>query len=338
VSEGIEARERQRRGDPSFLTEQTVAHRSSPPPRKRRFPARLRLAAALIGWLAVQFILFGGALYLKRSPVTPPAHEAAVATQPAPTDPSSPMTPVVDAPGSACPGSSSGNRMPVGDIRGWRQVFSDDFEGSGLDTAKWTAYSGQPGGDKAGWWAPSHVVVGDCGLTLKSYRDPAARAGVFVSGGIGMHLRQTFGKYLVRMRVDHGDGISAIALLWPAQDLWPPEVDFYEDGGGARNETSATLHCGQDHHDDCTVQRSLSGYDFSRWHTVGVEWTSGKLVYTIDGTAWATITGSDVPSIPMWLAIQTQSLECSEYATCVTASTPPEVDMQVAWVVAYAPA
>ena len=35
------------RGDPSFLTEQTVAHRSSQPPRKRRFPARLRLAAAL---------------------------------------------------------------------------------------------------------------------------------------------------------------------------------------------------------------------------------------------------------------------------------------------------
>jgi beta-glucanase (GH16 family) len=293
----------------------------------------------LIAWLALQFILFGGTLYLKRSLVTPPAHEAAVATpRPAATDPASPRTPVADSTASACPGASSGNLMPAGDTRGWRQVFSDDFDGSSLDTARWTAYSGQPGGDRAGWWAPSHVVVHDCGVSLKSYRDPAAKAEVFVSGGIGMHLSQTFGKYLVRMRVDQGDGISAIALLWPAQDLWPPEVDFYEDGGGGRTETTATLHCGQEDNDDCRVQRSLTGYDFSRWHTVGVEWTSGKLVYTIDGTAWATVTGSVVPSIPMWLAIQTQSLECSAYATCVNGSTPPEVDMQVAWVVAYAPA
>ena len=228
--------------------------------------------------------------------------------------------------------------MPAGDITGWKQVFSDDFDGSSLDTVKWSAYSGQPGGDRAGWWAPSHVVVQGCAVSLKSYRDPAAKAGVFVSGGIGMHLSQTFGKYLVRMRVDQGDGISAIALLWPAQDLWPPEVDFYEDGGGARTGTSATLHCGRENHDDCRVQRSLTSFDFSRWHTLGVEWTSRKLVYTIDGTEWATVTGSAVPSIPMWLAIQTQSLECSDYATCVNASTPPEVDMHVAWVVAYAPA
>ena len=181
------------------------------------------------------------------------------------------------------------------------------------------------------------MAVGNCLLTLKGYKDPAAKSGVFVTGGVGMtdaHA-QTYGKYLVRMRVDRGDGISAIALLWPQPDVWPPEVDFYEDGGD-RSSMSATLHCGSDGNDNCQVEKNLTGYDFSQWHTLGVEWTAGKLVYTIDSTIWATVTNSRIPSIPMVLDLQSQSLECSQYNTCFDSSTPAEVNMQVDWVVAYA--
>jgi len=236
--------------------------------------------------------------------------------------------------------SPSGQAIPMGDIPGWHQVFADDFNGTTLDTSNWGAYSGQPGSDPAGWWDPSHVIVSGGLLTLKGYKDAAAKPGVFVTGGIGMNgtHAQTYGKYLVRMRVDKGDGISAIALLWPQAHLWPPEVDFFEDGGGARTSMSATLHCGPNGNDSCRVQKKLSGYDFSQWHTLGVEWTAGKLVYTIDGTTWATVTGSGVPSIPMVLDLQSQSLACSQYNTCLDSSTPAEVDMQVDWVVAYAPA
>jgi beta-glucanase (GH16 family) len=230
--------------------------------------------------------------------------------------------------------------MPIGDIPGWHQVFADDFNGTTLNASNWGPYSGQPGGDPAGWWAPSRVAVSGCLLTLKGYKDTAAKSGVFVTGGIGMtgaHA-QTYGKYLVRMQADKGDGISAIALLWPQADVWPPEVDFYEDGGGNRTRMSATLHCGSDGEDTCQVQKALTGYDFSQWHTLGVEWTAGKLVYTIDGTNWATVTNSRVPSIPMALDLQSQSLVCSQYNTCLDSSTPAKVDMQVDWVVAYAPA
>ena len=241
---------------------------------------------------------------------------------------------------SPCGTSPSGEAMPIGDIPGWHQVFADDFNGTTLKTSNWYPYSEQPGGDPAGWWAPSHVTVSGCLLTLKGYKDAAAKSGVFVTGGIGMtntHA-QTYGKYLVRMRVDKGDGISAIALLWPQANVWPPEVDFYEDGGGNRTSMSATLHCGSDGEDTCQVQKALIGYDFSKWHTLGVEWTAGKLVYTIDGTTWATVTNSRVPSIPMALDLQSQSLACSQYNTCLDSSTPAKVDMQVDWVVAYAPA
>ncbi len=237
-----------------------------------------------------------------------------------------------------CEPSSSGQAMPVGDITGWHQVFADDFHSVTLDTSNWYPYSGQPAGDPNGWWDPSHVIINDCLLTLKGYKDATVKSGVFVTGGVGMtnaHA-QTYGKYLVRMRADKGDGISVIALLWPLANVWPPEVDFYEDGGGQRASMTTTLHCGPNGQDNCLVQKALTGYDFSQWHTLGIEWTSGKLVYTIDGTTWATVT-SGVPSIPMVLDLQTQSLVCEPSNTCIDPSTPVEVDMQIAWVVAYAP-
>ena len=273
------------------------------------------------------------------STLTSTADPTATATSTADPTGTAPTTAPTAAPTTA-PSilSSSGQAIPMGDIAGWHQVFADDFNGTTLNTSNWGAYSGQPGGDRAGWFDPSHVIVSGGLLTLKGYKDAAAKPGVFVTGGIGGSHAQTYGKYLVRMRVDKGDGISATALLWPQAHVWPPEVDFFEDGGGARGGTSATLHCGPNGNDSCRVQKHLSGYDFSQWHTLGVEWTAGKLVYTIDGTTWATVTGSGVPSIPMDLDLQSVSLECSQYTTCLDSSTPAEVDMQVDWVVAYAPA
>ena len=163
------------------------------------------------------------------------------------------------------------------------------------------------------------MIVHNCLLTLRGYKDSPEKSGLFVTGGIGMSnmYAQTYGKYLVRMRADRGNGISTIALLWPRANIWPPEVDFYEDGGGDRANMTATLHCGPNGVDNCKIQKSLNGYDFSQWHTVGVEWTVGKLVYTIDGYRWAIVTGPGVPSIPMVLGLQSQSLECSQYNTCL---------------------
>jgi beta-glucanase (GH16 family) len=226
--------------------------------------------------------------------------------------------------------------MPVGDIPGWKRVFSDDFTGSALNTQAWGTYSGQPGGDPGGLWDPSHVVVHDGMLELQNYRDPAL-GGRWVSGGLSSAraLKQTYGKYLVRFRMDPGYGIAGIVLLWPSNGGWPPEIDFAEDGGGNRRETTATLHYGAS---DLQIARSVTT-DFSTWHTVGVEWTAGRLVYTLDGAQWATVSGSQVPSEPMEMDIQTQAGTCGQAATpCPDGSTPDHVNLQVDWVVAYRPA
>jgi beta-glucanase (GH16 family) len=217
----------------------------------------------------------------------------------------------------------------------WKRVFTDHFA-HGLDRSKWGLYSGQPGGDPGGWWDPSHVVVRKGVLNLETYRD--RRFGHrWVSGGLSSAraLEQTYGKYEVRVRVDRGRGVAAILLLWPVRDHWPPEIDFAEDGGetSARRTIAATLHYGRQ---DDRIQRSVRA-DFTRWHTMGVEWTPGELVYTLDGRPWGRIQSRHVPSEPMELALQAQAGTCGDrWAPCPNSSTPARVTMRIDWVRAYA--
>jgi glycosyltransferase involved in cell wall biosynthesis len=78
------------------------------------------------------------------------------------------------------------------------------------------------------------------------------------------------------------------------------------------------------------------GY-FTSWHTAGVEWTPGKLVYTLDGEPWATVRSRHVPREPMELAMQAQAGTCGHrYAPCPDATTSARVNMQIHWVRAYA--
>jgi beta-glucanase (GH16 family) len=217
----------------------------------------------------------------------------------------------------------------------WRLSFSDNFT-RGINDSSWGLYSGQPGGDPGGWWDPSHVVARAGIVHLQTYLDPRFD-NRWVSGGMSNShaLKQTYGKYLVRFRATPGYGVSNVLLLWPVADHWPPEVDFAEDGGttGGRPSMSATLHYGVDNNQ---IQRSVSA-DFTRWHIMGVEWTPGKLVYTLDGRNWATVVSPFVPDEPMEFAIQAQAGTCGDvYTPCPNATTPPLVDLQVDWVTAYA--
>ena len=266
---------------------------------------------------------------------TPSATASATPTPAVPPTPS--PTPRTSPPPPASPAAGpSGVAMPLGDLPGWKRLFSDDFNGSALNTAAWGTYSGQPGGDPGGLWDPFHVVVHGGLLELQTYQDPA-HGERWVSGGVSsaQALKQTYGKYLVRFRMDPGYGVAGIVLLWPSSGGWPPEIDFAEDGGGNRSETTATLHYGES---DSQVARSVKA-DFSVWHTVGVEWTPGRLVYTLDGAAWDTLSSSQVPSQPMEMDIQTQAGTYGQVETpCPNASTPAHVTLQLDWVVAYRPA
>jgi hypothetical protein len=268
------------------------------------------------------------------APGRPQAPSPGSNSGPTPSSPNLFLPPILGTnPGVVSATTPSGIAMPAGNLPGWQMVFADDFGGTSLNTKSWGTYEGQPGGDPGGWWDPSHVVVRNGMVELQNYQDPALGSR-WVSGGLSSAraLKQTFGKYLVRFRMDKGNGIAGIALLWPSGGGWPPEIDFAEDGGGNRSTTSATLHYGSANDQ---VQRSVAT-DFSQWHTIGVEWTPGHLVYTLDGAVWATVVDANVPVVPMEMDLQTQAGTCGdEWNPCADATTPASVNMQVDWVVAY---
>ncbi|MCU4186185.1 glycoside hydrolase family 16 protein [Acidiferrimicrobium sp. IK] len=277
----------------------------------------LRTGGYVLGTRSATVLAFrpGGESVPPTTTTAPPA-----TTPPAPAQPSA---------GSSDP---SGVAMPTTAPDGFHLLYDDNFDGSSINSSLWYRYSGQPGGDPLAWWSRSHTTVSGGALHLSTYQDwnPQLGQNSWVSGGLGSHQTNLYGQYLVRMRTDSGAGISAIALLWPDGSSWPPEIDFYEDSptSNARDGMAATLHYGAD---NSQIQRSLSGIDFTQWHTFGVTWTPGHLVYTVDGQVWGSVTSSEVPTVPMALDLQTQLIGTDNNAT----PAQPVVNMDVDWVAAY---
>jgi beta-glucanase (GH16 family) len=239
-------------------------------------------------------------------------------------------------PDPASPTSApSGAPMPSGDISGWAQVFADDFPGAAVDGKKWGVYSGQPGSDPGTQWSPSHVRVQDGLLTIDTYQDPAY-GGMWTSGGINNARSAALseGKYEIRMRADKASGVNVVGLLWPKNNVWPPEIDFVEDRDGDRVDFEATLH-----YRDASGKHSMvhrrQVVDMSEWHTYGVEWGAGRIVYTIDGVAWATVDHPFVPDVPMGMAVQSNAV--TKGAVKAGDQTPAMSSVQLDWVVAYVP-
>jgi glycosyl hydrolase family 16 len=305
------------------------------------------LAAALSAVaLVTAHRLEGGhpdAAAIKRPVAGPTQSQAAALVQNAwPSHPRFSLPPVYHAPRAAHgakPRAKTSHRpavsypsglMPTGNIPGWHLTYSQDFSGTDLPSG-WGAYSGQPGGDPNGNWDPGNVSVSNGELHLMA--DASSTGGVGFSGN-----PQTYGMYLVRMKGDYEPDleISNIALLWPADgSSWPPEIDFYEDGGGSRGGYTASLHPGPDGNDCCVIRNNISSTG-AQWHTYGVIWTPTSITYTIDGRQWGGVQESQVsspgswPDIPMNLDLQSQNLGTDQPDGSIETMT-------VAWVVEYAP-
>jgi beta-glucanase (GH16 family) len=229
----------------------------------------------------------------------------------------------------------SGEPMPTGDIPGWKQTFSEDFNGADL-TKRWYVYDGQPGGDPGGWFLSSHVTQSNGRLLITGSRERTPNGNIYATGGLssGKSFTQRYGRFQFRFRMDKGYGINYVMLLWPADDHWPPEINVAEDDGKSRNLITATLHYGAN---NSTISRKSPGLaDFTKWHTVGVDWKPGSLTYSLDGKVWATMNSVYVPSIPMSMVIQSQAWPCGgSFSDCPNSSTPATVALEVDWVVAY---
>jgi beta-glucanase (GH16 family) len=240
-----------------------------------------------------------------------------------------------------CTGVTGTTNAPVGNLTawpGWRQIFVDNFNRCDLGTS-WGKYSGQPGGNPNSTWDPSQVTLSDGKMRLGSEK----RNGNWITGGVSNHKNaQLYGKWEMRFRVDKSDEVSFHLLLWPKNEIWPPEIDFLESVDGTRATASAAVHYREPNGTQGRVMQGVTG-DFSKWNVVGVEWGPGIIRATMNGRIWTEIASPLVPATPMWLGIQLEAGACQRLAEwnlgqqCPRAGTLPNGAMEVDWVTVYAP-
>ena len=150
------------------------------------------------------------------------------------------------------------------------------------------------------------------------------------SAGVISRGAQTYGRWEARIRADKGNGYSATAFLWPTH-LGSPEwseIDFAEILSGDRRSGGLFIHHGQD---DRQVQRTTRA-DFTRWHTVAVDWLPDHITFWMDGKKNWTYRGSFIPQrSDMHLYLRNERRNGFHR----TASTPQKVTMQVDWIRVY---
>ena len=176
----------------------------------------------------------------------------------------------------------------------WALKFADEFDGTGVDPAKWS--NGFGWGDTAdnfaAWCDPAANVVSGGVLTQKADRLSVPHSGKSFSGGC-LHTKQTFsqlyGYWEARVKVAAGTGLWSAFWGKPASEDWPPELDVMEIGGHDPDTVLMSAHWrnkGSIQH----VDRSFTGPDFSAgYHVFGAEWTPKGTTWYVDGVKRAEI-------------------------------------------------
>lgn len=169
-------------------------------------------------------------------------------------------------------------------------TFYDDFK-MGLDPA-WNTYNTkwnptQP--HKA--MAADHTTVDDGIMTLRVDRKPD---GHWYGADCVLTIPFTYGVLETMIRIDAGVGTKCANSIWPADKVWPPEIDWYEIPSGDRQFVTQTLHIPPSNQ---MIHRRFD-LDCTQWHYFQVEWAPGYLLFDSD-SGGSSIVSPDVPSRPM---------------------------------------
>jgi beta-glucanase (GH16 family) len=192
-------------------------------------------------------------------------------------------------------------------------LFDDEFNGTSLDTTKWSkgwlasGITPPVNGSEAECYDPNQVTVGNGELDLTMIAKTETCGGVmrpFASGIVNSDstYRFTYGYAEARIWMPAG------SALWPAWwtdgQNWPNdgEIDVVE-AYGTDSDVEFHYHyagCGG----DCGPggQTSLLG-STSGWHTYAVNWQPGSITWYYDNVKVWSFTGSAVTSSPQYLIL-----------------------------------
>ena len=204
----------------------------------------------------------------------------------------------------------SGERMPVGDLPGWRQIFTEDFDTDvplggfpGPYSHTWSGYDGFGDTADVGRYAERILSVHDSMLDMYLHTEDGVPLGAAPVPLIndGRWGGQVYGRYVIRFRSDYLPGYGTGWLLWPDSGEWNDgEIDFPE--GSLAGNIQGFNHCIGDAKVKCLS--ADTAVTFQQWHTAVIDWRPEKLSFTLDGTLIGSTT-QNIPDVPMRWTLQT---------------------------------
>lgn len=213
-------------------------------------------------------------------------------------------------PAAATATAPSGQAMPVGNLTGWRQIYTENFTTNvamggfpGPYAAKWDAYNGFQDSSGNGRYSRNILSTHDGMLDMYLHTENGVHLGAAPVPLInnGRWGGQIYGRYSIRFKSDALPGYGAGWLLWPDSGDWNDgEIDFPEGYLNARMQ-------GFNHTVGNARVNSLvvsPGVTWTSWHTATVEWKPTGVSFVLDGKLLATDTRS-IPRKPLRWVLQT---------------------------------
>ncbi len=186
----------------------------------------------------------------------------------------------------------------------WQLVWHDEFDGPGIDPAKWehevNAWGG--GNNELQYYTarPENSWIADSCLHLcarrEQYTGPEGTRD-YTSARLRTKQRGDwrYGKFELRAQLPFGQGIWPALWMLPTHDhygTWAAsgEIDIVELVGQRPNELLAYLHYGgryPDNEQSGSIYRRPEGDFVSAFHVFGVEWEEGEIRWYVDGVCYA---------------------------------------------------
>jgi beta-glucanase (GH16 family) len=214
---------------------------------------------------------------------------------------------------------------PVGSSGGSNLIFSDEFNGTSLNSSTWRTCS---------WWAdttcsiesnaeqelytPNNVTVANGALKLQARKENAVAwngktynytSGMVSTGGrsgsVAPGFTYKYGYAEARVKIPAGQGMWPAFWTLPSNYSWPPEIDAMEILGNQPNVTNMTYHYADAAGADKSSGTAWAGPDFSAdWHVFGVDWEPNAIVWYVDGVERARFTdASAITAVPQYLLL-----------------------------------
>ena len=195
--------------------------------------------------------------------------------------------------------------------------FADDFNGSSLDGASWTALNrpGNSGNGEAQYYLPSNATVSSGSMRLTSRLDGSIPGFSYTSSMVQWPtFNFQYGTLEIRAKLTGGTGpwpsfrlvgtncqqtnMSQAGASGPCNPTQPgsDEIDVASILNSNVFAVNQQIHSGVNNAGCLPSATDVS----ANWHTYGLVWSPGSLEWKIDGATTCTVT-TGVPSTPMFL-------------------------------------